>query len=201
MRTPGRWNGMMVGVVLACSGPIHAGEPITIAHRVVNQPEMGEVTWQDIQSPAGNFTFIPPAGWRLQQAPREGVMRLASPDYLVQIEIEFSSRPAPVASASQIEAVRKRLESTYLGASLVEDFVCHAGGRAGRAFDLRWKPSTGVEMAARVVVVAFTGGTVEFRLVSSPDAITGSYQLFSALLTSFASKLPVDSRPQTAASP
>jgi hypothetical protein len=200
MRTLGRWNGMLVGVVLACSASIHAGEPITISHRVVNQPEMGEVTWQDVQSPAGNFTFIPPAGWRLQQAPREGVMRLASPDYLVQIEIEFSSRPAPVASASQIETVRKRLESTYLGAALLEDFVCHAGGRAGRAFDLRWKHSPGVEMAARVVVVAFAGGTVEFRLVSSPDALKAYHQLFSALLTSFTSKPPVEFKSETAAS-
>jgi hypothetical protein len=169
-----------------------AGGAITLETRVVHQIEMGEVTWHDVHSKLGAFSFVPPADWQLQARPAEGRLSLRSPDLLTTIEIRFNGSDAGLATTNRAEALRGGLAGAYPGAVIEEEFPCHTSASPGQAFDLRWKPAKEVEMAARVVLLSCPGGTIEFHLLARPEKIAGSYNLFGALLTSFG-RQPFDS--------
>jgi hypothetical protein len=170
------------------------GEAISLKSRVVQQIEMGEVTWYDAHSKLGAFSFIPPAGWQLQTRSAEGCLTFHSPDLLTSIEMKFAGSDLGRGVTNRTEALRNSLAGAYPGAVIVEEFACHTSVAPGQAFDLNWKPSKQVEMAARVVLVSCLGGSIEFHLLARPEKIKESYNLFSALLTSFSRRPPDDEK-------
>lgn len=178
--------GALIAGVLGLAFPgCLRGETLALRERVLEQPEMGPVTWWEVRSAAGDFALMPPLGWKPQPPPAPGVLRLASPDYTTQLYIEFRKRESQAVAGPEPAPLRRRVEETYPQAVVSEEFESFTGGTAGKAVDVRWRPSPGVEMAARIVEVRFPEGTVEFRLVARPENIQESYHALGALLVSF----------------
>ncbi len=190
-RIPTRGIGPASGFVAAawCLGGLACGlgaaETLSLQRRVVNQVEMGLVTWCDVRSRLGAFTFIPPAGWHLQTRADQESLMLHSPDLLTSLEIKFEvSKPGP-ARSDRVTLLRQGLLKTYPEAVIVEEFPCHTSADPGHAFDLHYAPKKQVEMAVRAVLAPCPQGAVEFHLVARKEKIVESYHVFGAVLTSF----------------
>jgi hypothetical protein len=170
-----------------------AKDVFELTTRTTRPPEMGEVTWYDLSSRLGDFSFMPPPGWRLQVNKAAKRFSFQAPNLDGQIEVVFAGvNPALLPTPDQ-EALKQQAQDRFTNSTVREQFTCHTSGFPGHAIDVDWKPAKDVRMAVRLVQVPLPGGTLEFCLTSPPDKAASYRYVLGALLTSFSASAPKES--------
>ena len=153
--------------------------------RIIEPPEMGRVLCYDLFSELGNFSFRPPAGWRLELDAPGRRLTLHSSEYDVHLEVRLTGTNAALLPKIDDAGLRRYVLDRFSQAEFLEQFECFAGIGAGQAFDLDWRPAKDVHSLVRMVLIPSAHGSLEFCLTSVPGKAADSRQVLAALMTSF----------------
>lgn len=174
---------------LALAGPwLNAAPSLQVTSHVEHPPETGEITIYTVSSPLGEFSFLPPKGWRLQVDAPARQLFLHSPDDTSHLEITFA-RPNPaLAPDASTNALREHILARFPAVEILEEFPAYTSGLTGYGFEIRWNPAPEVTSVARMAFVPRPAGTLEFRLTTLPTQFATIRPIFGALLTSFSER-------------
>ncbi len=176
----GRWL-----LVLAGANSLAAGEPFVLATRPVEVAENGFVTNLVLYTARHEFSFLPPANWKMGVNTNEATVAWESSDLssLISLKTVFSNNGrAPAISAAQL---RPAIREHFAGARIVEEFVAYTGSGEGLAFDLEYVLAGRFRMNTRLAYVPFNGGLVEFNLTAPTDKFAQHQRELGLLLNSF----------------
>jgi hypothetical protein len=163
-------------------GPVRAAD-FSLHPTVLAMPEAGTITCLLLRAPAGQFRFVPPAGWQMRVQAAEQQVQFFSPDYGAFIALQFLSRPGR--SELLGEPAREFVLSEHPRARVLEQFPAHTGCGSGVGFDLQWEETKGFALRARLALIPLTQGCIRFTLQANTNAWQRHLQPFGALLTSF----------------
>ena len=153
--------------------------------RVERPPETGTITCCDVICALGRFTFVVPAGWRLEPDRSARKLLLHAPDDTTSLEIAFTLKNPAFTTEISTNVLRQQVQARLPAAAFLADFPCYTASLEGLGFDVCWKPRPNVDSAARLAFVPCPRGALEFCLITTPERFRAGQSVFGAVLTSF----------------
>jgi len=162
-----------------------AAEEFHLREQKVKAPEMGEVLTYILVCGADEFSFMPPADWRVRVEPDRCRLVFQSADGTASIFLVVSVANPALQAGTDPESLRQQVRERFTGARIIEQFPCYTSSHAGRGFDVEWTGGGQVPMTSRVACFATSGRTLEFTLNTMASRFRTFRPVLGALLTSF----------------
>jgi hypothetical protein len=162
-----------------------AAEDFHLREQKVKAPEMGEVLSYILVCGADEFSFMPPADWRVKVEPDRRRLVFQSTNNTASIFLAVSGPNPALQAGTDPESLRQEVRQQFTGARIIEQFPCYTSSHAGRGFDVEWIGGGQVPMTSRVACFATSGRTVEFTLTTMAGRFWTFRPVLGALLTSF----------------
>ncbi|MGO8676945.1 MAG: hypothetical protein ACLQVX_13865 [Limisphaerales bacterium] len=159
--------------------------PLLLRAEVRTDNEAGSVTARRAFVTAGTnrFAFSVPEGFRLEPSNPDWVSFISA-DYHSVLTFRIAAPGAPCGQELEAAVWREAVLAQHPGAKILQQFTLRAANRAGPAFDAVWSAPGGLQRNQRVAFIPARAGTLEFSLVSTPDAFQkAQYDLNFVLLT------------------
>jgi hypothetical protein len=170
-----------------CSGAIAgAGEE---SFRLVTRKsvihEAGEVVSFLILSDGGQFSFLPPPGWRSRIEEDRG-MRLSftTADGAARITIELHGHEERELADPDRNGAREFIAGHYPDGRILRQYACYASELKGLAFDLERIAANGTKVRTRVALISHPEGKMLIDLTTAEHLFEGHRLAHAKLLTS-----------------
>lgn len=168
-----------VGLLFTC---LATAEPFALTTRVVDVPEIGQVTNSVIRLAGCEFTFVQPTGWKVALNGTTRTVSWTSADFTSVMHFKVSILPGG-GQTTQTEELKHVVLQELPAARIVEEFPCYTAGRNGTGVDLERVQGTGT-MSSRVALIRFGEGSVRIELTTSPEQFADRQMDFSRFLNS-----------------
>jgi hypothetical protein len=147
--------------------------------KVVNGEMAGWEQTRLVQVKCGTneMVFAVPHGLRVEPARDKVTLKATEGAFFLNFRVRIGTM------AQDQEAARQRVLSQYDGAKIVDEYQAATQERAGRAYEMRWKPPGIGERLIRVAQVPTDAGTVEVTLVAEPSKAADGTFAFNSILT------------------
>jgi hypothetical protein len=162
-----------------------AAEEFHLREQKVKAPEMGEVLSYILVCGGDEFSFMPPADWRVRVEPDRCRLVFQPTNNTASIFLVFSGPNPALQAGTDPESLRQEVRQRFTGARIIEHFPCYTSSHAGRGFDVEWTGGGQVPMTSRVACFATSGRTLEFTLTTMTGRFRSFRPVLGALLTSF----------------
>jgi hypothetical protein len=172
-------------IVPAADAASHRLAPYTFV-----RPEMGDATGLAWLTGGMEIRFLPPQSWKPHLDAARGEVALTSTDWAASLVLRVV--PVEYGATSKIDPAehRQALLARHPGATILDEFECHAGGHAGRMVSLQMPVAGGKSLAIRHARVPFPGGVIEASLRSPPDQFASHHLTFGQFLNTVEILLP-----------
>jgi hypothetical protein len=146
---------------------------------------MGEVLSYILVCGIDEFSFMPPADWRVRVEPDRCRLVFQTADRTASIFLAVSGPNPALQAGADPDSLPQQVRERFTAARIIEQFPCYTSSHAGRGFDVEWTGGGQVPMTSRVAYFATSGRTLEFTLTTMAGRFRTFRPVLGALLTSF----------------
>lgn len=158
--------------------PTEPAAPLAFVARVESGEFIGTEQLRRMYVSVGTnqLGFVVPEGLRVDVSRADRIT-------LAQSDLSFFLTVRIVANAASAnDTLREQALAHYPGALLVEETNLEAAGQRGPMFNLRWKPTGGVDRMVTMAFLPTTAGVLELDLVADQAKFTEAQNALSGLL-------------------
>jgi len=173
--------------VALLTGRSRAGDDFQVFTQIRSCPELGTTTNWVIATDRNRFSFVPPAGWAIQEAsPEEKRIVLLPPDRNGNIAINVVETNTTPASNPGVQRPSERVARKYPQAKIVRESDCFTASGQAKALDCQIEFNEGRAISAlRVVFLDCPAAAVEFSVTAPPSALDRNQRALTSLLNTF----------------
>jgi hypothetical protein len=166
-------------------------QELTWRSQTIQPPEMGPLTYLELQYAQEKFTLVPPTDWRTEGDAQAGTIKFRSCTGSLSVALRFTTNSAD-RTLSSAEALRENVVPHLADATASEMFSAQAGDRAGKGVDLSFSLQ-GHALRCRAAAVPLRSGCVHFVLMCAAEEFKIGQQTFGRILSSFQGAPPTAS--------
>ena len=181
------WTGLLrCFIALGCGlASLQAAGQFRLFTRPLNIPERGIVTSYVLHTAEGEFRFLPPVDWVVQESATTRTVVMMARNLTTSISFKIVEAGSEAGGAASTNRWRNAISEKYPDAKILAEFPCYTGSGGGTAFDLERKAANKSKVLTRLAFVPIPGGTVEFNLTAPAGKLDELHLAFGNLLTSF----------------
>lgn len=159
--------------------------PLKVSSRQEKVGEIDTITRVFVDTATNRFAFILPKGFRLTTDDAEQSLSLTSHDASGLIKLRISERASKEKPELKPDKVREAVLENQADAKIVKECGASAGNLMGLGYELQWRSSEGSMLSARIAIIPFPGGTLEFRQTALSQRIRQLDPALNQILLSF----------------
>ena len=181
------WTGLVCSFIALRCGvtPLQADGQFRLFTRPLEIPERGTVTSYVLQSAEGEFQFLPPSNWVVQENAATRSVVVMARDLTTSISFRIVEAGSEWEGQADTNRWRNAISEKFPEARILAEFRCYTGSGEGSAFDLERKAANKSKVRTRFAFVPLEAGTVEFNLTAAAGDFDNLQWVFGNMLTSF----------------
>jgi hypothetical protein len=176
-----------------------APEPFLLCPQPVNIPEAGTVTNFVLYTGRHAFFFGPPAGWRMELDTNTLAFTWTSSDRVTVLSMKINLEGRKAERQPQASLQLNDLRQRFPQARLLAQGPCYTSGERGQSCDLEYVIADQYSHSARVAVVPFEGGWLDFALTTPTERFASQHLPWGGMMNSVHVERHLLSRPAEAA--
>jgi hypothetical protein len=171
---------------LSCGlASLQAAGQFRLYTRPLTIPDRGVVTSYVLQTAEGEFRFLPPPDWVVQENATTRTVVMMARNLTTSISFKIVEADSEAGGRADTNRWKNVISERFPDAKILGEFPCYTGSGEGTAFDLERKGANKAKVLTRLAFVPMPVGTAEFNLTTPAGKLDELHLAFGNLLTSF----------------